>query len=215
MKKYFEQLRPLERRLVVGVGVILFIVLNWVFVKPHYGDWSDLHDRLDSANRKLKLYGAAIAQKPQLEKEVNVLQSDGGYVPQEDQAINFIRTIQSQAIESGVAIVNTSRQVTHTNDAFFIEQVQNINVSATDEQLVDFLYKLGSGVSMIRVRDLELQPDNTRMRLMANIRLVASFQKSPNAKPAAANPRSIPTAPITPEKRPGLAPMNRSTVKVK
>ena len=31
--------------------------------------------------------------------------------------------------------------------------------SATDEQLVDFLYKLGSDASMVRVRDLELQPD--------------------------------------------------------
>ena len=37
--------------------------------------------------------------------------------------------------------------------------MQNINVIADDEQLVDFLYKLGSGASMIRVRDLELQPD--------------------------------------------------------
>jgi type II secretory pathway component PulM len=215
MKKYFEQLRPLERRLVAGVGVILFIVLNWVFVKPHYGDWSDLHGRLDDANRKLTLYRAAIAQKPALEKEVNTLQSNGGYVPQEDQAINFIRAIQSQAIDSGVAIVNTSRQITHTNDAFFVEQVQNINVSATDEQLVDFLYKLGSGASMIRVRDLELQPDTTRMRLMANIRLVASFQKSPDAKPAAADRKSAPVTPVTPDKRPGLAPMTRTTVKVK
>jgi hypothetical protein len=61
---------------------------------------------------------------------------------------------------------------------FFVEQTQNINAVATDEQLVDFLYKLGSGASMVRVRDLELQPDNTRQHLNANIRLVASYQKS-------------------------------------
>jgi len=65
-----------------------------------------------------------------------------------------------------------------TNDAFFVEQVQNINVVATEAQLVDFLYKLGSGSSMIRVRDLELQPDVPRQHLNANIRLVASYQKN-------------------------------------
>jgi hypothetical protein len=47
---------------------------------------------------------------------------------------------------------------------------------------VDFLYKLGSGASTIRVRDLELQPDPPHQRLSANIRLVASYQKNP--KPA-------------------------------
>jgi hypothetical protein len=80
----------------------------------------------------------------------------------------------------------------HTNDAFFIEQVQNISVVATDQQLVDFLYKLGSGASMIRVRDLELQPDGPRQHLNANIRLVASYQKNP-AAPCAPPLRPIPS----------------------
>ena len=50
---------------------------------------------------------------------------------------------------------------------------------------MDFLYKLGSGASMIRVRDLELQPDPPHQRLSANIRLVASYQKNPTAATAA------------------------------
>ncbi len=32
MKKYFAQLRPLERRMAVGVLVIFIVVLNWVFI---------------------------------------------------------------------------------------------------------------------------------------------------------------------------------------
>ena len=70
------------------------------------------------------------------------------------------------------------RPMTRTNDAFFVQQIQNINVTATDEQLVDFLYKLGSDVSMIRVLDLELQPDPPHQKLNANIRLVASYQRN-------------------------------------
>jgi hypothetical protein len=185
MKKYLAQLRPLERRLVVGVMVVLFLVLNGVFVWPRFADWGSYSRRLDDANRKLKLYQTAVAQIPELEKQVKNFASEGEFVAQEDQGVNFIRTIQTQSSASGVAIVNTSRQITHTNDAFFIEQIQNVNVLATDEQLVDFLYKLGSGASTIRVRDLELQPDQPHQRLAANIRLVASYQKNPKPAPAA------------------------------
>ena len=128
---------------------------------------------------KLKLYQTAVAQVPGLEAQVKTFASAGQSVAPEDQAIDLMRTIQSQAAACGFGIQNFSRSTMHTNDAFFIEQVQNINVLATDDQLVDFLYKLGSGASTIRVRDLELQPDQPHQRLSANIRLVASYQKNP------------------------------------
>jgi Tfp pilus assembly protein PilO len=188
MKKYFAHLRPLERRLAVGVVVILIIVLNWVFIWPHFADWGNLRGRLDSARRKLELYQATIAQMTNYAAQVKGLEGQGEFVALEDQAINFMRTIQAQAEASGVGRANYSRSIMHTNDAFFIEQVQNINVVATDQQLVDFLYKLGSGASMIRVRDLELQPDGPRLHLNANIRLVASYQKNPVAPARAAAP---------------------------
>jgi type II secretory pathway component PulM len=181
MKKYFSQLRPLERRLAVGVVVVLIVVLNWWKVWPHFSDWGNLHERLGDAEKKLKLYQETVAQIPDYQAKVKTFESQGEPVPPEDQAINFTRTIQSQSSASGVAIVNNSRQMTRTNDAFFVEQVQNINVTATDEQLVDFLYKLGSGASMTRVRDLELQPELAHQHLAANIKLVASYQKNPAA----------------------------------
>ena len=184
MKKYFAQLRPMERRLVVGVLVVLLIVLNAVFIWPHFSDWGKLRGRLDEAHRKLKLYQDSAAQIPALRAQVKTFASEGEFVAPEDQAINLMRTIQAQAAASGFGIQNYSRAITRTSDAFFVEQVQNINVVATEEQLVDFLYKLGSGSSMIRVRDLELQPDAPRQRLNANIRLVASYQKNPAATPA-------------------------------
>jgi Tfp pilus assembly protein PilO len=186
MKKYLAQLRPMERRLVVGVAVVLVLVLNAAFVWPHFADWGKLRDRLDNAHRKWKLYQATAAQIPALQADVKKFESAGEFVAPEDQGINFMRAIQAQSMQSGVQLQNTSRQLTHTNDVFFVEQVENINVLATEEQLVDFLYKLGSGASMIRVRDLELQPDPPHQRLNANIRLVASYQKSPPS--AARNP---------------------------
>jgi Tfp pilus assembly protein PilO len=180
VKKYFAQLRPLERRIAVGVLVILFLVLNAVFIWPHHSDWNKLQGRLDTARRNLARDQKIIAETPKYDALVKGLQGQGGVVPLEDQSINMMRTIQSQSQESGVHIDNTSRQIMRTNDVFFVEQVQNINVDATDEQLVDFLYKLGSGASMVRVLDLELQPDPARQKLIAQIRLVASYQKNPS-----------------------------------
>lgn len=178
MKKYLAQLRPMERRLVVAVLVVLVVVLNAVFIWPHFSDWSNYRGRLAEAHRKWELYQKAISQIPALDKQVKSFASEGEFVAPEDQAINLMRTIQAQASASGFGIQNYSRALMRTNDQFFVEQVQNINVTATEAQLVDFLYKLGSGASMIRVRDLELQPDPPHQRLNANIRLVASYQKN-------------------------------------
>jgi Tfp pilus assembly protein PilO len=191
MNKYFSQLRPLERRLAVAVLVVVFLVLNAVFVWPHISDWDNLQLRQAAAEGKLKLYQTAISKSAGYQKLVSELESSGDVVPAEDQGINFTRAIQTQSYASGVAILNTSKQITRTNDQFFVEQVLNINVQATDEQLVDFLYKLGSGASMIRVRDLELQPDPPRQHLNANIRLVASYQKSAPAKSTSASSKPV------------------------
>jgi Tfp pilus assembly protein PilO len=187
MKKYFAHLRPMERRLVVGVAVVLLVVLNAVFIWPHFKDWGDLRSRLEKARRELARNQAAAAQIPTLQAQVKSFASAGEFVAPEDQAINLMQTLQLQASASGFGIQNFSHSQTRTNDAFFVEQVQNINVVATEEQLIDFLYKLGSGGSMIRVRDLELQPDPPRQRLNANIKLVASYQKNPTPAPAAKN----------------------------
>ena len=41
----------MERRLVGGVAVVVFLVLNAVFVWPHRFDWSDLKSRMDGRGR--------------------------------------------------------------------------------------------------------------------------------------------------------------------
>ena len=183
MNKYFSQLRPLERRLAVGVLVIFILVLNWWYIWPHFGDWSNLRNRIGSARQKLSLYQTTILQTSNYEAQVKIFESQGDVVALEDQSINFLRTIQSQALASGVSLGGSGRTTTRTNDAFFVEQIQNINVTATDEQLVDFLFKLGSDASMIRVRDLELQPDPSHQKLNASIKLVASYRRNATAGP--------------------------------
>jgi hypothetical protein len=183
LKSYLDNLRPFEKRVVVAGGVLFFIVINWVFVWPHFSDWNAVGERQWEAHRKLKVYENKIADTDKFKILVTKLEGEGLAVPPEEQAHNFAVTVQTQAAQNGVGIVNNSHIQTHTNQ-FFIEQSQSITVLSGEQSLVDFLYNLGSGNSLIRVADLSLGPDQTHMKLTANVKLVASYQKKTPAKPA-------------------------------
>jgi hypothetical protein len=178
MKKYFEQLRPMERRLAVGVIVAVLLVANYVFIWPHFSDWGNLDGKINQAHQTLKTYQDVKAMAPLFEQKLKKFENESEYVAPEDQAINFMRTIQNKSADTGVSILSAPPSIMHTNDAFYVERVETINVLATDDQLVNFLYQLGNDQAMIRVRDLELQPDPPRQRLSASITLVASYQKN-------------------------------------
>jgi hypothetical protein len=209
MNGYFARLNPLERRFVVGVGLVLFVIINLFWVRPHFSDWSKTQARLAKARQTLLLYEDAISQMKTYEARVREMESEGADVPPEEQSIRFLQAIQAQAAQSGVSITGSSRQTTRTNDQFFLEQHQSITVLSGEKQLVDFLYSLGSGNSLIRVRDLTLRPDNhtTRYQLSATIKLVASYRRTkapagtatPAARTAAASspPKAANTQPST------------------
>lgn len=182
-------LRPFERRLLVGVLVVLLLVVNFLFIWPHFGDWAKAQDQLDKANGDINKFQAAIAQKGDYEQKVKDLESAGAIILAEDQANQFLRMVNNQGASSGVIILNNGRAATSTNE-FFLEVKQTFSVQATDEQLVDFLYQLGSGNSMIRARGLSLRPNPPRQQLSGNIDLVASYQKN-SSRPA---PAPAPTA---------------------
>ena len=178
MKKYFEHLRPGERRLAVGVIVAIIVVLNYVYIWPHFGDWGKLDGQIQQDKQKLRLYQDTVAQTTTYQRLLRQFENEGSVVASDVQAVDFMRTVSEQSSRSGVVIGSSLPSNTRTNDAFFVERAQNINVVATDDQLVNFLYGLANDASMIRVRDLELQPDGPRQHLEANIQLVASYQKN-------------------------------------
>lgn len=189
MKKYFEQLRPMERRLAVGVIVALILVANYVFIWPYFGEWGGLDNQIRQAQQTLKTYQDTIALTGAYQLKLKPFENQGEFVAAEDQSIDLMHAINERARATGVSIQSTSRSVTQTNDMFYVEQVQSVTLLATDAQLVDFLYQLGNDPSMIRVRDLELQPDGPRQRLEASVQLVASYQRTPgkNLKNATAS----------------------------
>jgi Tfp pilus assembly protein PilO len=181
-------LRPFEKRLVVAVAAVFFVVLNAWFVFPHFSDLSDAKDRRADALKKLNRWQAEIDQIPKYQAGIARFAKAGQDVPPEEQQNQFAHTIQNQQAQSGVGIQNFGRTVSETNQ-FFVELTQTISVESGEAQLVDFLYSLGSGNSLIRVRDLALHPNPPRQALSGSVKLVASYQKNPTKKAApAANP---------------------------
>ena len=64
MQSFFDSLSSSERRLVVGVGFIIFLILNMVFVWPRFKDWGELGNRMDQAKQKIAGYNRLINRAP-------------------------------------------------------------------------------------------------------------------------------------------------------
>ena len=212
MNGYFSKLNSSERRFVVFMGMAVFLVVNIFWVWPHFSDWATIRGRLNTATDTLATYNAMFEKTNAIGVEVEKMQRAGANVPPEDQAVSFLRTIQTQAAQSGVQVGGNGRLITRTNQ-FFMEQIQTITVASGEKQLVDFLYNLGSGDSLVRVRDLSVRPDPQHQQLQANLTLIASYQKNVKAAPAsAAKPAPAPTAKpatapaVPPKPAPAAAP---------
>jgi Tfp pilus assembly protein PilO len=184
-------LRPFEKRLVVVVAAVLFVVLNAWFVFPHFSDLAQAQKERAEALEKIGRWQAETNQISSYQRQIRELESEGQAVPAEEQQNQFSRAIQMQQAQSGVNITSTSKQTVSTNQ-FFLRLTEQVSVESGEAQLVDFLYNLGAGTSLIRVRDLALQPNAPRQALSGTVKLVASYQKNapkkaaPVANPAAA-----------------------------
>lgn len=211
MKEFFARLNPTERRFVVGVAVVFFLVVNIVWVWPHFGDWGKTRADLDKARGLLTTFVRGTNQIPALEKEIAKFRGQGQFVPPENQILEFFRHIQNQAAASHVGIISmgNSRQAAGDNP-FFVEQNQTITTQSQEKELVDFLYQLGADPkSLIRVKVLSVQPDPPRQNLSARITLVASYQRkapAPAATTAAPAPAATTPKPATPKPATPAAP---------
>jgi hypothetical protein len=196
-KSFFDQLnlRPNERRIVIVVGVVVFIVLNAWFVWPHFNDASKSlatinRGRLDWTNHYEKIQrdtraGGTRAQINSLMKEEGGDLDTGGSTE-----IQLTRKVQEKAPQYGVTVLqyneSPSTSTGQTNQ-FFDERSLRISIQSGESNLVNFLYDMGNDPAMIRVRELHLKPaDQNRYRLSGEVLLSAKFQKKQVAPASAA-----------------------------
>lgn len=179
-------LTPQERRWVVGALLAVFVVLNFMLVWPHFKDLGQVREELGQARKKLAEYQQAADTLPALTNRFAKLEGAANPLPSTEQSLQLERTIRAQARASNLNIADYRQsQVRHTGarvSELIEEQVVSLVVDSGDKELVDFLVNLGSGNSVIRVRDMTLKPDATQLRLVGSLTLVASYQKASSAK---------------------------------
>ena len=196
-------LQPQERRLVVIVAAILFAMLNLWFVWPHFKDWQQVKDTREQAQLKLGRYTNEVAHVPEYERRLKVLEKLGSPVIPSEQTLDFYRAVQTLAKLKGVRIDQQGqptpakdKEAGNTN-SFFEKLSLTIRVTTGESELVDFLYELGEGNSMIRVADMRLgpAPGANPTNLSGGITLIASYQKTNAFKGNVASKASPPSPP--------------------
>lgn len=184
-------LRPQEKRLLVIVATVVFVVLNIWFVWPLFDDWKQIRAERHKAEQTLALYQREIARIPVYEARLKELESAGSFVIPEEQDLNLALAVDRQAVSSGLTINrNSPRSSSLNTNEFFEEKAVEIQVSTGNQELVQFLVNLASTNSLIRVQNLTLRPAAGSTRLDGTITLIASYQKKPptGAGAAAATP---------------------------
>ena len=225
MKEFFNKLTPAERRLVVFVGIGVFVVINIWFIIPMFGEYGKHQEQRVKALRIVETYKAEIQKADGYKAKIRELSKQGGEVPTETAALRLSQEVSSQAALSGVTlptITPVSRgPVGNKTNAFFEEATITVTFNTGEKERLDFLYRLADKDLLIRAKSMQLQPDIPgRMRLQGTLTLVKSYQRpTPKAKPvsataATAKPTNAPAAKPPPAKPP-VPPSNTSTNKKK
>jgi hypothetical protein len=192
MSSFVESLnlRPQEKRLIVGIGVIAFIVLNYLFVLPHFKDYAKMKWELGGILRTNAMYSEEIAKDNNptngYKWKLRELAKGGAdsSALQYSKAIQLQTTIARKAQEAGVSVqtydpVNLVHLGTNVASQFFESESIRISIEANETNLVDFLYNVGNDPAMIRVREWDLHPlDANRYKLKGQITLTADYKKS-------------------------------------
>jgi Tfp pilus assembly protein PilO len=220
MNGFLDQLNltPQERRIVFVIAVVVFVVLNWLLVWPHFKDLGQVRRQLDNTRQTMQRWNKEILKdvepvngyKTTLKKLER--QQGGGIV---NQQVQLQRTVSDQAIKTGVTVDEIRPAVSAHPDTneFYVEQSVKISFESQEAQLVNFLFNVGNDPAMIRVHELNLKTaDANRYRLKGDAILTANYAKqttgtapkpsSPAGKPPAAAPKTAPGAKTIPAAKP-------------
>ena len=174
-----------ERRLVMIVIVVLMLALMWMV-------WGMIpspeltQNKITKAQTQLNSFTNEISKIAHYESTIRALEGLGSAVIPIEQEVDMRAFINSLTAASGVEITSRASAEPKTSD-FFIEQSMTIRFSSKESDLVNFLRKLGSSDSMMRVSQMRVNPDKNRYRLGGSMTLTASYQKDVKAtkpKPA-------------------------------
>ena len=199
-------LKPQERRLVVIVAIVVFLVLNFWFIFPVFGELGKAQQRIKDERNLLVNYEMEVNKAPIYERQLNELRGAGNYIPSEQQGGDLMRDVQNQARATRVNVTRydfRDRTATFETNAFFDEKSLIVNVVSTGEkELIDFLFRISSHEMPTRVRQINLSPDPPQQKLGGSITFVRSYQRKPTPRSASSTTTAPPPATATTNNNP-------------
>ena len=166
-----------ERRLVMFVLVVLMCALAWM-VWGMIPDPGATRQKITKADQDLKRFQGEIDNTVEYNRRVSDLEGMGSAVVLKEQGLDMRKIINKLTAVTGVQVSRLGRTTSKTNE-FFIEKSIKIDFSSKESDIVKFLWELGGSDSMVRVSDMQIQPDKNRYRLDGWMNLTASYQKDP------------------------------------
>ena len=192
-----------ERRLVMFVLVVLMCALAWM-VWGMIPDPGATRQKITKADQDLKRFQGEIDNTDEYNRRVSDLEGMGSAVVLKEQGLDMRKIINKLTAVTGVQVSRLGRTTSKTNE-FFIEKSIKIDFSSKESDIVKFLWELGGSDSMVRVSDMQIQPDKNRYRLDGWMNLTASYQKDPKAvrtQPAAVAVAEAKAKPAASEAKP-------------
>lgn len=180
-KGFFDKLnlRPQERRLVVIVGTVIFVLLNMWFVWPFFDDWGQTKGAIAKSRATLERYQREIGQKPKYEARLRELETTGSDMLANENELQRVVLLQATAAGVQTAGSQVNRNSAGNTNQFFQEASISIPFHAGGRELVDFLVGIAAQNKMIRVRDMNLRPEQNQTRLGGTLVFVGNFQQRP------------------------------------
>ena len=95
-------LKPQERRWVVIVVLVVFVLLNFLFVWPNFGSLSRSEQGLRDTKALLKKYNDEISRQSLYARQLRELQEGGQFIANEEQGLRLSQEVNNQAALTGV-----------------------------------------------------------------------------------------------------------------
>ena len=198
MNSIFDRynLNAFERRLIIGVFLGIFFVVNLMLVVPKFREWGEVRAQQESAQQKLRIYQTVLNKRDGLEKQLEKLDKSGMKVLPEERTSKLFELIQQKLRDNQLPVAGlqhnrpTSRagNLRQPKEKFFEQDTYSLNVNANYKQLRDFLVAIGSDEDlMIHVGRLHLA--SAGHQLNCKITLVANYQPQPSGNSSVSRKR--------------------------
>ena len=175
--------RAEERRVAICIFFGFFIVLNGLWAwRAYAGDteWAEKKTEIKKALAKTKKYNLALEDLEKKNKEYQEWEASVGDNQGGGRAWTDLHTRVRNLARANKLKIGRSTPSENDDPEFpsFIKKTVNLDFTASDNSLVNYLVALAQEPQMVRVTSLTLRrPNNDRQILTGNISVVASFEK--------------------------------------